>query len=460
MSSRTLAIHLSARRLCVAVAQTTIGSLEVLSLEDAEASQAGEVLERLSADSWDRVLATCPADLAMFRFLEFPFHDRRRLDQAVAPALEEHVPMSLDEAATAYDFTGPDRGSPVLAAMAARDRLSEHAASLEALGVGPQRTLWAPCVTLEPYRKVANDGDRYAIVDVSVDGAVVAVIDGERLIDLRLVGPCNDDLLVRNVVWSLKAMAPPGPRLILGGPGAAAVAGPLAETLSGFAIEPLPEHCPLPGLEHSQWRSCAPAVGLLYAAAGELSYPVLDFSPRGSDLLGALGAVAEELRPLGRWAAAAALLALIAAGADYARLSSQHGALEDRATAAFSSAMPTASLGPGKRLKLEMRLRELSGRDDATGSMAADSPLRVLAVMSKAVARNLDVEFSEFDHAPPKVRVAGRAASFESVTRLEEALRDSGHFAAVEVKDVHAAVGGEGVEFDIVLRLDGTGGRA
>jgi hypothetical protein len=103
---------------------------------------------------------------------------------------------------------------------------------------------------------------------------------------------------------------------------------------------------------------------------------------------------------------------------------------------------------------MEMRLRELSGKAEAEGAGGAGSPLDLLAALSRDVPKTLDVTVDHVDHQPTLARVSGHAASFETVTKMQELLQKGGAFARVEVKDVHASVSGSGVDFLLEL---GTG---
>jgi len=145
------------------------------------------------------------------------------------------------------------------------------------------------------------------------------------------------------------------------------------------------------------------------------------------------------------------VLAILAVGIDYAQLFAERGTLAERAESIYESAMPTGSGGAGRKLKMQMRLSELTGKAEASIGGAAGSPLALLAALSRDVPKTLEVVVDQVEHSPPAAKVAGHAASFETVTRMQEALQKSGTFSRVEVKDVHASVTGGGVEFLLEL---------
>ncbi len=455
MSSKILAVHLSPRRLCTAVAESTIGTFRVTSLGDAQAGTDEEIAAKLGAGEWDRVVASLPADRALFRFLTLPFSERRRVAQAVGPALEEHVPLSLDEAKVAWDFAAADPGNiaPVLAAMAPRADVTRQLDRLSRAGLTPSKLIWEPVATAEVYRRAIDDPTGFTAIDIGPDGAVVAALSPAGLHDLRLVGHSDPDLMVRNLAFTLRAMPSRSGRIVIGGAFGARAREPLARALGGLTIEELPAECPLEGIDDPAWREATPAIGLLHAATGSVSVPVIDFGQTTSAWSGPLR---DGIQPLVPWAVAAAALALTAGLIDYARLSGHVGELDRRAAAIFREAVPGDRSDKARRLKMEMRLRELQGIAEGSGTATGSaSPLAVLSAVSGAVPDDVAVELDTLQHAPPTVRMTGKGESFEAVTRLEEALSASGRFESVAVKDVHAAVNGAGVDFQVELRLLG-----
>ena len=107
-------------------------------------------------------------------------------------------------------------------------------------------------------------------------------------------------------------------------------------------------------------------------------------------------------------------------------------------------------------MKLELKLEELLRRQaELQGGTSADSALGILVAMSEAVPGDVEVEFESYAFDPPNVRLRGQASSFETVTRLQEILRTSTSYQNVDVGDVRSAASGEGVQFELTIRLGG-----
>jgi hypothetical protein len=462
MSSKTLALTAHAGRTSGAVIESSIGSLRVTQVFDADAAAA----RLTSGGPYDRVVATLEPSAAAFRILDLPFRDRRRISQSAGPALEEHVPFSLDDGVLAWDFASPvsaDAGAKVLAAIVDGSRLDAAKARIAALGPGaePKRLVWEPSAILTAYRRALGDDASFIVLDAGDGGAVLARIEAGRLGALRIVAPCADDLLLRNIAWSLSTVAGGESRIVLGGRHAERLRDALEARLPAFRIERLPVASPVEGFSGHDWRELTSLVGLVLASGGDALPPLLDFEQGADSILGlgALREVQSEAAPLVRWGAAALLLGIVAVGIDYVQLYAERSSLAERAEQIYTSAMPSGSGGAGRKLKMEMKLRELTGKAESQAG-GAGSPLALLAALSRDVPKQLDVVVDQVEHSPPSAKVAGHAGSFEIVTKMQEELQKGGSFSSVEVKDVHASVAGGGVEFLLELKTADTGGGA
>jgi len=455
VANHILAVHLDGDEVSLAIAESTLRSLRITTL--ARAALGSQILaDVLASQRWDRVVASLPGQSAFFRILEFPFHDRRRLSQAVGPALEEHVPASLDDSTVVFDFTSRERHSAVLAAMLSKQSVDEHRQRLADAAITPARLLWAPTVMLEAYRRAVGAEAEFTAIDLDHQGATIACLENGRVTGLRVLAKAPDEVLLRNIVWSLRTLEPGNDRVLIGGARALELHPRLAEALGGSHIETLPEACPVEIADRTtSWRRSTTAVGLVLAAGADVEPPLIEVAAHGADDLeharSELNAAARSLAP---WAGLALGLALTAGALDYARLHRSSAALEARAESIFREVMPPGSQGPGQLIKMQLRLRELEHRQgEIAGSGPASSPLAVLAEMSAALPVELGVEFDTYSYDPPMVRLHGQGNSFETVTRIQQALTASGRFGDISVSNVRSSVSGDSVEFELSVRL-------
>src|SRR6185369_11029162 len=237
---------------------------------------------------------------------------------------------------------------------------------------------------------------------------------------LRVLAPCDDELLLRNVAWSLAAVPGDPLRTFVGGRGGSRLIDALRARLPEHSFEPLPVRAPVQGFEGRDWREMTSLAGLLLAASGDAIAPVIDMETGAGSIFGVqtLREIQSEAGPVLRWAAAAAILGVIAVGIDYVQLFAERRILAGRAEQIYASAMPSGSGGAGRKIKMEMRLRELSGKAETAGTRGGGSPLSLLAALSRDIPKSLDVVVDQVDHAPPSAKVAGHADSFEAVTKM------------------------------------------
>ncbi len=440
-------MHLHGRKAALVVARA---SLRRLSIERGEAALG--VQEAASAASGaDLAVACLPAAAAMFRILEFPFGDRRRLDYAVGPALEEHLPVSLDDGVVAYDLLNATAPYRVLAALVPEQVLAEHRKALAEIGLAATRAAWAPTAAAATYASAVGPSD-CVIVHRDIDSITVAAFEAGRLAGLRIHLPTEGSRLARNVAWSVRTLDPRSRRLVVGGVDRASLRAELASSLDDFELAEPAEAGAVAGLEPDlDWSVVATPLGAVLAAAGTAPHTALWF-PLAPQPTPVAGGAPASWRSLAAWAGACALCLAVAAGLDAARVAKRCHALEKAADQIVARVLPAAAGKPGRRLKLEMRLAELERRA-ATGG-AGPSAVATLAAISKAVPKQVKVEFDTYLYDPPEVRIRGHAGDFEDVTKLEQALEGAPEIASVQANSVRAAVSGEGVDFDITVRLE------
>lgn len=457
MATQILALHVGAGQTTAVTAESTLRTLRVTGFA-AGASDDPGLQELTQSRSWDRVLCTLPADAAFFRFLDLPFRDRRRLAQAVGPALEDHVPVSLEDAATAFDVTGPGRSGKSLAAMARHANIDQRAAEITEAAVAPTLLVWQPSAVVAAYRRAVIADSPWLLVDAGADCTVVAYIGSDELLGLRVIGVPTEPEFARDLRWAVRTLEPTTERLVLGGPHWETAAQTVADTLDGYRVECLPEDCPLaasPALR-GVWRSLTTTVGLVLIAAGEAEPPVLSFTPGAAQPDDARSRWRESALGLAPWAAVAVALFAAAGALDYGRLYRESSRLERVAERIFASAMPGVSGGSGRRMKLDLKRDELEARKaELSGEGSREGALGILVAMSQAIPSDLGVEFETYAYDPPNVRMRGQGSSFEVVTRLQQVLRESTPFQNIDVGDVRSAVGGGGVEFELTIRLGG-----
>src|ERR1700678_1951906 len=151
MGQRVIALELAGEYVRAAVADRSWNSFALLGVfeqvrADDEADLSGPLARVISAAGRpDVLISALPGEFVAKRLLELPFTDKRRLNQVVPYALEEHMPFAIDDAAVAFTRVGrEDNKTLVLAALARRVDLEKHLDLLGHAGLDPKIVTLAP----------------------------------------------------------------------------------------------------------------------------------------------------------------------------------------------------------------------------------------------------------------------------------------------------------------------------
>ena len=124
MAQRILALEFADDRIEAALGERAWSSFALLGTYQAERAEdetdLAPALRRLLSQSGipDIVISALPGELVAKRLLTLPFRDRRKLEQAVPFALEEHLPFGVEDALVAYmPLLRDGKNSLVLAAL-------------------------------------------------------------------------------------------------------------------------------------------------------------------------------------------------------------------------------------------------------------------------------------------------------------------------------------------------------
>jgi type II secretory pathway component PulL len=133
MAQRILAIEIAGDSVRGALAERSWNSLAMLEVVEErrgpDEADLAPALARLLDDAGkpDLIVSALPGELVVKRMLSLPFKDQRRLTQTVPFALEEHLPVGVDESVVAFTRVGQeDDKTLVMAAMVRKDDLRRH----------------------------------------------------------------------------------------------------------------------------------------------------------------------------------------------------------------------------------------------------------------------------------------------------------------------------------------------
>lgn len=347
--------------------------------------------------------------------------ERSGRHRAMAFRLEEHLPLSAEEAVTDFLDLG---GSTALGVCARLSHLQSLVSALESAGI-PVRHI-SPAALLAAGWVIGQHPEIDAVLDRCEEGEG-ADSAGYDLIELTRQRPthwwwlASDDGATRERLQNLAAEREGKLRLATVG---------LDETSLGLDRG-------MAGIEHVPMRSVDDDQAAALHAAGILdgtAAPWIDFR---RDQLAAPDSFQIYRRPLA-WLAAAAVLLLVGLiaitqwrGRQYEALGLEYA---DKQADVFKSAMPNQRVPISIKARLlseKQRLSGLGGKgtgDESTGDLETDSALIHLRALLASLPQDVRCRILDLTIQPDLIRIDGQAQSHVDAERITAALRDTGLF--------------------------------
>ncbi|MBF6559016.1 MAG: PilN domain-containing protein [Candidatus Binataceae bacterium] len=485
MGQRILALELAGDQVRGAMAESTWNTLELVGAwqqqRGADEPDLAAAIARLVvvAGQPDLVVSALPGEYVAKRLLALPFRDRRRLQQVVPFALEEHLPFPVDDAAVAFARVGRDDDKTLVIAAFARKRdLVSHLEMLGRAGLDPH-TVTLGALALAGLLARARNGHATAHLVLDIDHASTSMV----LIDasgtpraMRTVGqgisghngkplaPLAAAAIVGAVRQTLLAHGSEGeaPELVLTGPAAATPA--LREQIGNALAVPIHD---VDEFDCSSFFTGDRSVSLRFAAclamllgeAPNKPLELLNFRAGEFAYHGRTGVTA-PLRLSAALAATAVGMALLhfilslSIGARQLHLLDDH--IAAIAAPALGNADPSTAKAALNEKILVMRKRlNLMG-----GNLGHGSPLDVLLDLSRAVPAGLPMQVNDLTIDDGGLKIEGTADSFATVDQVKKALERAADLGVIQVD--HAAAGADPskIEFRLSASLKGGGSDA
>jgi general secretion pathway protein L len=471
MPNRILALDPHGAQLVAVVVETSFRSYQIVGYysEPRDPSmQLGAQLRTFVSRhpmAADTVLSALPGDAAVYRFLDLPFRDWRKLQQTVPFELESQVPFAIDDAIV--DFQVLDKtadGTRVFAALAPKSRIDDHLKALSEAGLDPAVVDFAPLTTLNVLQLFEGDRpERYAFLHVSAAGGTLAIYRGGQLENLRVIDVAGEPpvpALVREITWSLKSLngGPPGESetelraLLVGG-----ASGPeLLESLRsrvGLTVQRL-EDLPLrqvPAALHGRQGIYAPALGLALREIADAPTLGLNFRRESFSYRRSQEELQGAVTRLGVLGAVIVALFILWQGVSYYQLSAQYEELRDIVRRMFREALPnTPVVDEAEQLQQEIKKLQKQQQQLGFGPMGPVSPLEILRQISERAPTEPRVYVDELAIDPDGVHLRAKTASFEAVETIRKKITGSPLFSEVQVKEPRTTPDGK-VEFRMNL---------
>lgn len=476
MAQRILAIEIAGDCVRGALAERNWNSLAMLdAIEEhrgADEDDLAPALARLldEAGNPDMVVSALPGELVVKRMLALPFKDQRRLTQTVPFALEEHLPLGVDEAVVAFTRVGRENDKTlVLAAMVRKEDLRRHLELLARAGINPTAVTLSALALASLLARVRNGhGGAHLLVDLDRDStSMVLLDDGGMPRAIRTVvaelGASNGtpapgaSAILGAVRQTLLAHSSEReqPELVLTGPMAATpdVRRRMAEALA-VPIRTLDEFdcAALLGPLSARSTRFAGCLAMLLAESPGSAVQPLNFRQGEFAFRGRTGSLRPWRNTIILAAAVAAALALHAG----IRVTSNLRRLRqiNREIAAIAApALGRGVSGADAKDELAAQIAAMQKQLHMMGGTGASAlPLDTLMALSRALPPHLGAEIVDLTLDEGTLKLDGMADSFATVDRVKKALDLSGYFRNIQV--THATAGSDASKVEFRLTAD------
>jgi Fimbrial assembly protein (PilN) len=478
MGQRILAVDVSGDCVRAALADRTYKSFELVAVYEQErgpgendlSDALGRILD--PAGRCDIVISSLPGEYVAKRLLALPFTDRRRLQQVVAFALEEHLPFAVDDAVVAFARVGRESSNTlVVAAAVRREIVREHLELLSRAGIDPKIVTLSALALAEMLTRARNgSAGAHLVIDIENACTSMVLVDSEGTpramrtvghgLDLHINGalraPATNAIFAAARQTMLAHGEQERPELILAGAAAETPGMPdlVARTLKA-PVRDIGEfdYSTLIRGSATMSKRFAGCIAMLLGEAPSSPVELLNFRQGDFAFHGSTGATS-PLRTPALLAVAAILAGLLQFALGVAVDMRQLHILNRQIRAITAPAL--GKVEPGKaQAKLKAKLADMSNRLRLMGGGAGHgSPLDVLEALSRALPPGLPAVIQTVQIDEAGMTLDGEADSFATVDQVKRALERDSNFGQVQLD--HAAASSEPgkVDFHLSATLD------
>ena len=447
MRRRYIALQPGSREWKYAVAVNDQGQTSLIeagtferSSSESLASQLAEVVGRLQVT--DRLAWVLPAQKSLFRWLEFPFNDTRKIAATVRTEMLQQLPFMQAEDVIYHQRQQDGR---VLSVAVNRDciegLLEAFDDNLEPLGY----------LGIAPLGYISGlDWSEDSLFICSEDDEIVlGRCESGWLTDLRILERSDkgdDTALTQQLLLLARSRSVPLLRLtVLGNSLSSELEKGLNE--AGFSIDkirlqvadgPLADECMNTG-----------CLALAAARAGD----------RGLNLRSGVYALKNDWQIFKRklWLAVGLLFTIAVAlgGSGYLKYQKSaqiHEHLKQEMVRLYQQEFPGEKLVVTPSLQLQSKIKEMRKKAAQFGSGTPEA-LPLLLAVSERMSPELSVDIREYLQNNEGVRLIGNTANFDSVSKLLVSLQTESLFQDVKIVDTKQSIDGSRVDFQMQIRF-------
>lgn len=408
--------------------------------ETSLAEQLSEVVGDLQVN--DRLAWALPARNALFRWLDFPFDDARKIASTVRAEMSQRLPFADGETVIHHQLQADNR----VLAFALEKRHVE-----EALGAFDNNREPLGYLGLAPLcyiEGLERSGDFLLLCDEDGESVLGLCRDG-RLSALRILPrPAPENR--RNFIQQTLLLARCGGSTLthirtLGN----AIDDELLNGLeqAGFTVEPV------------RLDSAAGPLDAGLTGTGCLALAAARSERGGLNLRSGPYELKNDWQIFKRkmWLAAGlVLISVLALGGSaalqYRQKAAEYQQLKAEMTRLYRQEFPGEKLVASPALQLQSKIKELRTRATQFNS-AAPGALQLLRAVSEGTDPQLTVDIQEYLQNDDGIRLIGRTTNFDAVSKLLSGLQGEALFRDVKIIDTKQSIDSNRVDFQLQIRI-------
>lgn len=417
-----------------------------------------QALDELTGDTriyGDRLAAALPAAAGFSRWLDYPFADPKKIEEALQFAMASQLPVADQECMIVTHARRPkEEGCRVAASAVPEAAIEAFLEPFEAEKIPLQ------LLDLSPFampQALADRAETAIVILLREEETVLALLQDGHTTDYRFFSqiPAGPD----RTAWLLQQsrMLQAQHRL----------SGLTLYLLGSRADQALLEALRQQGqqAEIPEWTLEGQPVTAEFLPAVTLAWRALrsdredggNFRRGNFALKGEWAALKKKLLVAGAILALTLVIAGGSAWLGYAHKAKRVEALQEQLTNQFQSILPNQPATRDVVLRMRQAIGQLRNKGKLLGVGSNDSALAVLQEISARIPKDIRVDIGHFNYSGDGLRLEGSTDSYDNINRIARSLEQSTLFSEAQISDAKTSIDKQGIDFRLNLTFSGGG---
>lgn len=417
-----------------------------------------QALRELTGDTriyGDRLAAALPAAAGFSRWLDYPFTDPKKIEEALRFTMATQLPVADQDCMIVTHSRQPqEEGCRVAASAVPKEAIGDFLEPFETEQIPLQ------LLDLGPFampQALAERCETAIVVLLREEETVIALLQQGNTADYRLFSQVPSS--PERPAWLLQQS-----RMLQA-----------QHRLSGLPLYLLgsqADQALLEALRHQgqqaeipEWTLEGQPVTAEFLPAITLAWRALrsDREDGGNFRRGAFALKGEWAALKKKMVVAGAILALtlvIAGGSawlGYAHKAQRVKALQQQLTKQFQSILPNEPVTKDMGMRMRQAIGQLRNKGRLLGVGSNDSALAILQEISARMPKDILVDIDQLNYGADGLRLEGSTGSYDDINRIARSLEQSPLFGEAQISDAKTGINNQRINFRLNLTFSGGG---